>query len=149
MTTRMTLPEEEYFDRLRRMQKKVQEQDLDAVIAVSSEGEPANVRYFTNYWPVFETAGILIPRTGKPLLLIGPETEIFAQDHSVVKDCRKLVEFRESSDPEYPAIDRTTFSDVFDEANGGAGVKRLGLIGTNVMTVQAYEGPPNRFRTGW
>ena len=99
-----TLPRDQYFARIEEMQKHVQERELDAVIAVSTEAAPANVRYFTNYWPVFETAGILIPRTGAPLLLIGPETGTLAEDHSGVSEYRKLVEFRESSDPEYPAV---------------------------------------------
>lgn len=135
-----TLPREEYFERIERMREKVREHDLDAVIIVSSEAEPANVRYFTNYWPVFETAGILIPREGKPLLLIGPESVTLVESNSVIQDYRKLLEFRESSDPEYPDIEHDTFESVFKEASQGRGIKRLGLIGTNIMTVQVYEG---------
>lgn len=134
------LPREEYFKRIEDMKKRFLERNLDAVILVSTEAEPANVRYFSNYWPVFESAGILIPKIGKPLLLIGPETEKLAEDHSVLKDFRKLTEFRESSDPEYPELGRTTFSDVFAEINEGKGISRLGLIGTNIMPVQVYEG---------
>jgi Xaa-Pro aminopeptidase len=140
MADTCTLPKDQYFVRIREMQKRVQESDLHAVIAVSTEAEPANVRYFSNYWPVFETAGILIPRVGEALLLIGPETGTIAEDHSVVSSYRKLVEFRESSDPEYPEVDRTTFSDVFSEVNEGDPISRLGLIGTNIMSVQVYEG---------
>jgi Xaa-Pro aminopeptidase len=134
------LPRQDYFDRIDRMQKKVQESDLDAVIIVSAEAEPANVRYFTNYWPVFETAGVIIPKSGRSLLLIGPESVTLVEANSVIEDYRKLLEFRESSDPEYPDIGHDTFSSVFNEVSEGEGIKRLGLIGTNIMTVQAYEG---------
>jgi Xaa-Pro aminopeptidase len=132
-----------YFERIGRMQKKVAEAGLDAIIIVSSEAEPANVRYFTNYWPVFETAGILIPAQGKPLLLTGPESIKLVDTHSVLTDYRKLLELRESSDPEYPDIEHSTFEDVFDEISFGKGVKKIGLIGTNIMTVQVYEGIVN------
>ena len=137
---RLVLPQNEYFDRIKTMQRKVRESSLDAVIIVSSEAEPANVRYFTNYWPVFETAGIIIPKEGKALLLTGPESMKLIEAHSVIKDFRKLLEFRESSDPEYPDIQHSTFMDLFDEVSKGKGIKRLGLIGTNIMTVQVFEG---------
>lgn len=137
---RPTLPRQEYFDRIVRMQQRVQESGLDAVLIVSSEAEPANVRYFTNYCPVFETAGLLVPAAGAPRLLIGPESVTLVQSNSVIQEYRKLLDFRESSDPEYPDILHDTFASVFDEVSAGKGIKRLGLIGANIMTVQVYEG---------
>jgi Xaa-Pro aminopeptidase len=134
------LTDKDYYNRIRSMQDKVAEKGLDAVLIFANEAEPANVRYFTNYRPVFESTGVVIPRTGDALLLIGPETEELAQDHSVLKKFMKLLEFRESSDPDYPDIEQDTFDDVFKNMNDGQGVKKLGLIGTNIMSVQVYEG---------
>ena len=137
---RLKLSTDVYLGRIKRMQEKVAENGLDAVIIVSSEAEPANVRYFTNYWPVFETAGILIPAKGDAILLTGPESIKLVETHSEVLNYRKLLEFRESSDPEYPDIGHSTFEDVFAEISAGSGIRRIGLIGTNIMTVQVYEG---------
>jgi len=137
---RLKLGADVYVGRIRTMQQKVAESELDAVIIVSSEAEPANVRYFTNYWPVFETAGILIPAKGDAILLTGPESIKLVETHSEVLNYRKLLEFRESSDPEYPDIEHSTFEKVFSEISKEGGVKRIGLIGTNIMTVQVYEG---------
>ncbi len=137
------LTDRDYHKRIQIIQQKVRDKGLDGVFIFANEAEPANVRYFTNYRPVFEAAGIIIPRTGDALLLIGPETEALAREHSVIKDYKKLLEFRESSDPDYPDIKQDTFNDIFKEMNNGEGIKLLGLIGTNIMSVQVYEGIKN------
>ncbi len=137
---RKILPTETYLDRIRTLQAAMQRQDLDAVLVVSSEAEPANVRYFTDYWPVFETAGLLVPAEGDALLLTGPESERLVRVHSRLYELRKLLEFRESSDPEYPDIQQTTFDDVLKEIGRRRTIRRIGLIGTNIMTVQVYQG---------
>lgn len=138
--SRLKLPESQYFGRIKRMQELAKKEGLDAVIIASDEAEPANVRYFTNYTPVFETTAILIPAESEPMLLIGPETVALIKPYSKLQNFRKLLEFRESSDPEYPDIKHDTFEQVFSEINGGKKPQRIGLIGTNVMTVQVYEG---------
>ena len=138
-----TLPIKEYLNRIKIMQKKIQDNDLDALIIVSTESEPANVRYFTNYVPIFETTGIFIPKEGDAILLIGPETETLAKDHSIIKKIRKLLEFRESSDPEYPDIQHKSFSNISNEVKG---IKKLGLIGSNIMSLQIYEGITTAFK---
>ncbi len=131
------ITEDEYFERINKISLKVKEKGLDAVLIVSCESEPANVRYLSNYTPIFETAGIIINKDGEAILLIGPESERLAEEHSVVKRIKKLIEFRESSDPDYPDIKHDSFKEIFKEMKIS---KRLGLIGTNIMTVQAYEG---------
>ncbi len=131
------LTEEDYILRKKKIQNSLKIEELDAVIIASNEAEPANVRYFTNYCPVFETCALIIPMEGEAILLIGPETETLVKQHSVIQNYRKLLEFRESSDPEYPDIPHSTFKDVFNEIGD---IKKLGFIGTNVMTVQVYEG---------
>ena len=49
------------------------------------EAEPANVRYLADYWPSFETTGVLVPAEGKPCLLIGPESG----DQQILNNVRK------------------------------------------------------------
>ncbi len=69
------LEKEDYLQRIEKMRIGCEKNDLDAVFIFANEMEPANVRYFTNYRPVFETTAIVISRTGNAILLIGPETE--------------------------------------------------------------------------
>lgn len=133
------IPLSEFKQRQANAQAKVIERGLDAVIIHSNEADFANVRYFSEYWPIFESAGVIIPADGDPILLIGPESGTFARDHSVIPDIRKILYYREAAEPDYPDIEIDTFEGVFKSLNGGKGVKRLGLAGTTAMPVSVYE----------
>ena len=67
------IPNEEYKDRVRRLQQAMAAEDLDAVLCYANFSVYQNVRYLCNYWPMFETGGILVPRKGDPKILIGGE----------------------------------------------------------------------------
>jgi len=133
------IPLSEFKQRQANAQAKVIERGLDAVIIHSNEADFANVRYLSEYWPIFESAGVVIPADGDPILLIGPESETFARDHSVIPDIRKILYYREAAEPDYPDIEIDTFEGVFKSLNGGKGVKKLGLAGTTAMPVSVYE----------
>jgi len=134
------IPIWEFEDRIKRLQKEIEARDLDAVIIHSNESDFANVRYLSDYWPAFESAGVVVPIDGEPILLIGPESETYARDRSKIKKIMKLLEYRESAEPEYPGIKIYTFKDVFEEALGGRKVKRLGIIGYAIMPLPVYWG---------
>ena len=133
----LKITNEEYLRRIKNISNILKNNDIDGVLIASTESEPANVRYFTNYTPIFETAGLLINKDAESMLIIGPESESLARDHSIISNIKKLIEFRETSDPSYPEIKLDNFKTIFKEMNIN---KKLGLIGTNIMTVQAYEG---------
>lgn len=133
------IPLEEFKERQLAAQKKVQERNLDAILIHSNEADFANVRYLSEYWPIFESAGVVVPAHGDPILLIGPESETFARDHSVIPDIRKILYYREAAEPDYPDIEIDTFDGVFNSLNGGKGVKKIGIAGTTAMTISVYE----------
>ncbi|HOM83951.1 MAG TPA: hypothetical protein PLZ94_19420, partial [Armatimonadota bacterium] len=64
------IPQSEFEQRWRTLQEKMAAHDLDVVIAHGDEADPANVRYLSDYWPLFESGGVAIGRTGDPILLI-------------------------------------------------------------------------------
>ncbi len=132
-------PLSEYRDRHAQLQRKIRARGLDALLVHSNEAEFANVRYLSNYWPIFESAGVFLPATGRPLLIIGPESETFARDHSVIGDIRKILYYRESAEPNYPGIKLDSFEEIFRKANGGKGVRKLGIAGYTAMPVTVYE----------
>lgn len=132
------IPETEFDERIRKIQAEMVKNDLDAFLAFTTEAEPANVRYLADYWPSFESAAVLIPKEGKPLLIIGPESGTCAKYFSKIPDIRQILEFRESSDPEYPGAKLSNFDSVFDEISKGKGIKNLGIAGLNYMTVPIY-----------
>ena len=134
----MNIPHTEFFNRIGALQKMMAAKGFDAILAYGNEAEPQYCRYFSNYWPSFETAGILIPVEGKPLLLIGPESYTYACDRSVITDIRLLKAFRESSEPEYPGKTLDTFASAFDEALRGRKARKIGVAGYPLMTVGIY-----------
>jgi len=133
------IPLEEFKGRWRAAQTKVRERGLDAVLVHSNEADFANVRYLSDYWPIFESAGVLIQSEGEPILLIGPESETFARGHSVIPDIRKVLYYREAAEPDYPDIEIDSFEHIFKTANNGRGIRRLGIAGYPAMSVSIYE----------
>jgi len=134
------IPESEIKERIKRIQKELQENDYDAYLVHCNEADQANVRYLSDHWPIFESAGVIVPKEGDAILLIGPEAEPFAERRSKIKKIRKLLEYRESAEPDYPDIEVSTFSDIFDEITGGKGVKRLALGDYTILPMPVWDG---------
>jgi len=132
------IPNEEFQQRIIRTQAKMADTGFDLLLSYGNEAEPQFVRYFSDYWPSFETAGVLIPVSGNPLLLIGPESMTYASDRSRISDIRLLKAFRESSEPEYPGKKLDTFKSVFDDLLAGKTLKRFGVAGLSLMTIGVY-----------
>ena len=134
-----SIPREEYAERVKKVQRTMEKEGYDLILCYGNEAEPQFVRYFSAYWPSFETAGVLIPAQGDPLLLIGPESFTYASDRSVIPDICRLKAFRESSEPEYPGEKLDTFRTVFERLLGDRPVRRLGVAGLPLMTIGVYE----------
>ncbi len=132
------IPASEFKQRIINLQRNMQNQGYDLLLAYGNEAEPQFVRYLCDYWPSFETAGVLVPAQGDPLLLIGPESLTYASDRSKVEKIRLLKAFRESSEPEYPGKELDTFRSVIDECMKGGKLKKFGVAGLSLMTVGVY-----------
>ena len=133
MNSRPRIPDSEFIERARRLQALMKEQGVDALLAFGNEAEPQFARYLCDYWPSFETCGVLVAQRGDPVLLIGPESYTFAADRSRVRDIRRLAAFRESSNPEYPGEKLETVADVLDGLVGDAGCRRFAIAGYNLI----------------
>lgn len=134
-----SIPLQEYKDRVKKVQATMKKEGYDIILAYGNEAEPQFVRYFSAYWPSFETAGVIIAQEGDPMLLIGPESFTYASDRSKIAEIRRLKAFRESSEPEYPGHKLDTFNTVITELLGDKPVKRLGVAGLPLMTIGVYE----------
>ena len=117
---------------------------LDALVVHSNEADFANVRYLSDYWPLFESAGVVVFPNGKHALLIGPESETFARHRTKIATVRKLVEYREPAEPDYPGIAVDTFAGIFAEM-GTPAPKRIGLVGWAVFPLPVYKGLQQAF----
>ncbi len=133
-----TIPLTEFKERVLKTQALMKKEGFDLLLAYGNEAEPQYVRYYSDYWPSFETAGVLIPSEGEAVLLIGPESYTYALDRSVLPEIRLLKAFRESSEPEYPGKPLDTFESVITEFLGYM-PKRMGVAGLPLMTIGVYN----------
>ena len=123
------LTDMEFKSRIDKVQNILKNDTLDAVLVFSTESEPAGVRYFADYWPSFETTGVLIPREGAPSLLIGPESMTYSKAHSKLENIIRMKDFRESSQPDYPGTKLTTWQDILSQHRIG----KLGIAGWHMF----------------
>ena len=129
------IADKEFGERIQRVRAAMAAQGLDALLAFSTESEPALVRYFSDYWPSFETTAVLIPAVGEPALLIGPESKVFASARSKIGQIIQLMDFRESSQPNYPGSKLPTWADVFKQYP----VDKLGIAGWHLFPHAIYS----------
>ncbi len=132
------IPDKEYKQRIRKFQANLRAAGLDAALVHGNESDCANVRYLSEYWPTFEAGGVFVPAKGSPILLIGPESENYARGRSKISRIEKMVEYRESAEPEYPGIAVADFKDIVKKATGKSSIRKLGLVGYSVMPLPVY-----------
>ena len=143
--TRICIPDYEYQERIQKAAKLVAAKGLDAMLVVSTESDYANARYFSGFWPLFERAGVLIGANGKAVLLVGPESAIFAKDFGKIDKVMVLKEFRESADPAYPELIPDTFKMAFDYVGATGENPKIGLGSYVECTLPIYEGLKESF----
>jgi Xaa-Pro aminopeptidase len=135
MKTKFFIPKEEFAERIERLQGVIANKDIDAVLVFSTESEPAGVRYFSDYWPSFETSAVLVPKTGEPILLIGPESMTFASGRSKIERIIKMKDFRESSQPNYPGTTLMTWKELLNDLR----IKKMGVSGWYMFPYVIFE----------
>lgn len=129
----------EFMSRVQKTQELMRQQGIDLLFAYGNETEPQFIRYYSNYWPSFELAGVLIPAEGEATLIIGPESETFASSVSQIKRIRRVLVFRESSEPEYPGAVLWTLADVMKEATGGRHIHKIGIAGGCLISHVVFQ----------
>ena len=72
--------------------------------------------------------------------MVGPESDKYAADRSVLKDIFALLEYRESADPAYPEYKPSTFKDVFNHIGVKGEKLRIGVAGYLVSNPVQIEG---------
>ena len=132
-----TIPKSEFEARIRKFQANIKKENLDACLVHASESDMAHVRYLSEYWPTFESAAVFVPAEGEPVLLVGPESDLYASQRSFFKNIEKLIEYRESAEPEMPDMSFMTYKDIISKYVP-KGVKRLGIVGWAITPLPVY-----------
>jgi Xaa-Pro aminopeptidase len=124
-----TIPNQEFYDRIAKFQENIKTAGLSACLVHASESDMANVRYLSEYWPTFEASAVFVPASGEAVLLVGPESEIYAAQRSVFKNIEKMSEYRESAEPECPGMAFASYKTIVAKYAPKGMIKRLGIVG--------------------
>ena len=137
----MTIPEiskAEYAERLERVRRLMRQHEADAALVYHDELHMSNGCYLTNYWPTIEAGAVLMPLDGEAVLLGGPEAEPYAREVSAVQRMRPVSCFIVPEE-EYPHAVILSLPQVFAEALGGKPLRKLGLVGYDIMPHGLFE----------
>lgn len=133
-----TIQHQEFYDRISKFQANIRKAGLGGCLVHASESDMANVRYLSEYWPTFEASAIFVPAEGEAVLLVGPESEIYAAHRSVFKNIEKMIEYRESAEPECPGMTFVSFGDIIKKYAQKGKISKLGIVGWSVTTLPVY-----------
>ena len=128
------IPKSEFEQRLANLRAEMAARGIDAMFVYGDEYRKENLRYVSNYWPIFERGGMLCALTGDPIVLCAPEGEKLAREMTAWPDVRLLPDFLCVTVPDeidYPLATYTSFKKLAGEL---AGVKRLGISGMEDMS---------------
>ena len=133
------IPREEYPLRWQKVQKVLEEQQLDLILAYADDRATygtAYGRYFADMPVHFENVLVLFARGRDPVLLVGPETDGYAQLRSTIRDIRVLAEFS-AEDEDYPFSTVFPLKDIVADVAGNA--SRIGLAAKVHMSATLHE----------
>ena len=131
------IPREEYPQRWQKVQKILAEQNLDLILCYADDRATygtAYGRYFADMPVHFENVLVLFARDRDPILLVGPETDGYAQLRSTIRDIRVLAEFS-AEDEDYPFSTVIPLKDIVADID----VKRVGLAHKVHMSATLHE----------
>ncbi len=125
--------------RIARVKDLLKANNLDVALVYYDEFNIGNGWYLTGWCPQFESGAVLIPRSGVPRILGGPESEPFAKLDSTITETRNFPVFMVPGE-EYPNATISDFPKLFAELNAELGsVRRVGLVGAGRMPAECYK----------
>jgi Xaa-Pro aminopeptidase len=142
MSTYPSIPPSEYPQRWQRVQAMMREQNLDLLVAYADDRAvfgPAHARWLANFPVHFEPVCILMPPTGLPMMLVGPESVEYALLAGQIRDVRVLREFTHPNE-DYPFSTIQSLGEIAQEAVGDLSVlQRIGLAGRGLINAELMD----------
>lgn len=139
---KICIPKGDFEQRIANIRTLMQAQNLDALFVYGDEYRKENLRYVSNYWPIFERGALLMAQTGSPIVLCAPEGEQVAREMSVWPDVRLLPDFLCVTVPDtidYPLATYTNFKALANELRQTGKLNRLGVVGIDAMSVDLFR----------
>jgi Xaa-Pro aminopeptidase len=134
-----TIPDEEFAKRMKLFKEKMSDQGLDLVVVFSNLLDPSAVRYFSDVSPINESAAMVIPLGGNPVLCSGQACHEWSGFKSKIKDVRIMPEVGEVSGVEYDIEGQLDFEDLFIEMRDKYKIKKIGIIGDLIFPYEIYK----------
>lgn len=133
--SKVCIPKKEFQQRICNLKEKMKSRGLDVLFVYGDEYRKENLRYVSNYWPIFERGGMLLGVDSAPIVLCAPEGEQVAKEMSVWDDVRLLPDFLCVTVPDaidYPQAHYTSFRRLAQELKQD-GNRKLGVVGMDAM----------------
>ena len=130
------IPKSEFEERTEKIREAMKRDNIDVVLVYGDEYRKENLRYVSNYWPIFERGSFLLGADTAPIVLCAPEGEKVAQEMSVWPDIRLVPDFLCVTVPdviEYPLATYTSFKKLAEELTKGKPC-RLAIAGCDAMS---------------
>jgi len=130
------IPADEFRARADRLRALMREKGLQACLIYGDEYRKENLRYMSNYWPLFERGAIILPLVGEPIVIAAPEGELMCREMTAWPDVRLLPQFTCVTVPDeiqYPQANYTSLKAIFDELNAANPLRSIGIAGIDAM----------------
>ena len=137
-----SIPRSEFLLRIDKIRSHLDKLKADLFIVYGDEYRRENLRYVSNYWPIFERGLLVIGLNKDPVLLVSAECEHLAKEMTIWDDIRLLREIGMSYVPEevgFVNVNFTSLNDVVEELTGGKQKKRIMISGFDSMSVDLFK----------
>lgn len=128
----------EFLQRIETFKSRMAEERIDIVAIYSNILDPSAVRYFSDFSGINESAAMLIPLEGDPILCSGQACHEWSRFKSPVADIRIMPEVGEVSGVEYDIEGQIDFSDLFREVAEKHTIGKIGIIGDLIFPQSIY-----------
>ena len=136
------VPKSEFKMRIDRLREIMKKDKTDVFIIYGDEYRRENLRYVSNYWPIFERGLLVVGIENDPVLLTSPECEHLAKEMSAWNDIRLVKDVGMSYVPEEVEFTNIKFTDltsVIKDITNGKKDLQVKLAGTDAMSVILYN----------
>lgn len=132
----------EFQSRIDKLRENMDKDKTDVFIIYGDEYRRENLRYVSNYWPLFERGLLVVGLKNEPILLASPECEHLAKEMSAWSDVRLVREVGMSYVPEEVEFTNVKFTDlklVVKEASCEKEDIKVKIAGFDAMSVDLYN----------
>ncbi|MHB8277819.1 MAG: M24 family metallopeptidase [Candidatus Humimicrobiaceae bacterium] len=133
------IPNSEFENRIKRFKEKMSENAIDLVVIYSNLLDPSSARYFSDVSPINESAAVVLPLEGEPILCSGQACHEWSRFKSKIREIRILPEVGEVSGVEYNLEDQMDFEDLFKEIKNKHQIKSIGIVGELIFPYEIYK----------